>query len=115
MKFNINKEKVGQIVKTGSNLLVFGLMFVSPYIGRKEIVDTVRYSCNVKYSDAVEVVLQSTMFSGDKTKAIAMIPKDKDSDFYKSVIAVMKSNLFSGDKLKMLNKICEDLEEGEES
>ena len=108
-KLNVNMKAVGNIVKKGSVILVYGVTMALPYVSR-DLIEAIRYSGNVKYSDAFKVIMDSPMFSGDKNKAIAMIKHDKDSDYYKAIIQVVKSNMWSGDKLAAIQSICDQYE-----
>lgn len=71
----------------------------SPEIEKKRV-----YS----YGDAVEAVLSSSMFSGDKKKAVLLITKKADSDYYKSIAGAAKSRMFSGDKLALIESLSEN-------
>lgn len=76
--------------------------FVSDFL--PEIEKTRVYS----YNDAVEAVLSSNMFSGDKKKAVALIAKNANSEYYKSVAGIVKARMFGGDKLQLIETLNED-------
>ena len=70
----------------------------------------VRYRGNVTYSDAVDTIMNSTMFSSDKGKAVKELQKNKDSDYYRAVIRVVKSSMYSSDKIKTIAELKEEEE-----
>lgn len=107
-KLNITKRDVGNAIKNSCGLMVTVAAFVLPNLSMiKEIIEEVRYNGNATYSDVINVVLHSNMYSTDKTKLAAMVPKDKDSEFYKFIIKVVKSNIYSSDKVTVIKSICE--------
>lgn len=113
MKLKIDLEKIkNATVKVGSTVLKMAVL-VAPFLSMNKTVTEVRYIGPVTYSDAISALLSSNMFSGDKTKIAAMLPKNKNADFYRSIIAVIESTMFSNDKVKMIKDICEDLSEEE--
>ena len=102
-----NKEAVGKIAKNGCRILLYGAAIILPCLSMKDAANMIYYVGDVKYSDAVGVIMNSRMFSSDKTKAIEALKKDGDTEFYKSVIQVVNSNMFSSDKLKTIINMCE--------
>lgn len=102
--FNITKGNIGPIVLQGCKIALCGLVTVLPYVS-KDIVEKMRYSGNVKYSDAVNVILSSTMFSSDKNKMIELLKSDVDADYYRSIIHVVESSMYSGDKVEAIKTI----------
>lgn len=97
-KFNINKEAVGTFVKKGCKVILYGLAVALPYMSSSK-------NNEATYSDAVSVVMNSAMFSGDKQKVLSMLKKYGDTDYYNSVIEVMESSMFSSDKIKTIEII----------
>ena len=114
-KLNVNVKKIGNVIKTAGGLVLYAAVVMLPYVSTKDTVDKIRYSGNVKYSDAINAILQGGMYSSDKTKLTAILPKDADSDLYRAVIQVANSDLFSSDKVKMIKDICEVKSEEEET
>ena len=90
--------------------VVYTLVFAASSGLVEDIIDKVRFSGNVKYSDAVKVITDSGMFSADKQQALAVLKQNKDADFYKAVIQVVKSNMYSSDKLKTITNLCKEEE-----
>lgn len=101
-----NKEKVGRIAKTGCSFVVCTLAMVLPHLSKRETIDMIRYSGDVSYSDVVEAVMSSSMWSGDKRAVVQLLAKDADMETYKAVIKIAKSNLYSGDKVELIKSIC---------
>ena len=106
-KINLDKEKVWKITKKAGEFAIYGVATVLSYVSVKDTVDVVRYSGNVNYSDAIGLIMDSSMYSSDKHKLITLLPKDKDSDFYKAIIKVIKSNMYSSDKIKTIETMIE--------
>lgn len=67
----------------------------------------VRYYGEVKYDDAIKAIMESGMFSSDKTKAIETLKMDGTSELYSGVINIVNSNMFSSDKLKSIKHMNE--------
>ena len=64
-----------------------------------------------KYSDAVDAITNSAMFSNDKAMAVSALPTNETIEFYKAVIYVAESSLYSSDKLKSILNMCNQTEE----
>lgn len=108
----ITKEGLATAAKATCNVAATLAVFVLPNVSSvKNVIDEVRYYGKASYSDAINVILNSKMYSNDKTEVAAMIPKDKDADFYKSIINAARSNLYSGDKVMVIKNICDREEE----
>ena len=101
----INKGTIGKIVKTGCNIAICGLALVLPQLSKKETIDMIRYSGDISYSDVVEAVMSSCMWTGDKKAVVELLSKDADMETYKAVIKIVKSNLYSGDKVELIKNI----------
>lgn len=72
-------------------------------------LETMRYNIGVvKYDDAVRAIMNSSMWSEDKSKAVALLRKDGGSGFYKAVVNVVQSSMWSKDKLKTIQDMCKD-------
>ena len=84
-------EIVGSIVVTG---LVFGVIPKRKPTG--------------SYSNAVDAIMSSRMWSGDKTKAVAALKNDGNSEYYSAVIRVANSSMYTGDKLETIIKMSEE-------
>ena len=64
-----------------------------------------RYKGNVKYSYAVDVIMNSSMFSSDKNRAVAVLNKNEDAEYYRAVIKVVKSNMYPSDKIRAITNL----------
>lgn len=58
------------------------------------------------YSDAVNAITTSDMWSHDQQEAIAALPTYESSEFYGAVAEVAKSSMWSHDKLSTILKMC---------
>ena len=106
----VTKERIDAIVEVGRKGLnyaipILGIVLFSNTVINK--LDVMRYNTGtVKYDDAVRAITNSSMWSEDKSKAVAMLGADGGSNFYKAVIDVVKSSMWSEDKLKTIQDMC---------
>lgn len=110
-KINIDVERIGNIIKTGGRLAVCAAVVILPYA--KDISDKMRCNGPVKYSDVVNVILNSCMMSSYKTELIELLPKNAESDLYRTVIHVINSDMLSSNKVKVIKDICGVISEEE--
>lgn len=104
----INKETVGKFAKNSCKFALCTLAIVLPHLSKKDTIDMIRYSGDVSYSDVVEAIMSSCMWSGDKRAAVELLSKEADMETYKAVIKIARSNLYSGDKVEMIRNICSE-------
>ena len=100
----------GKAVGTG---VLYGLAVLVSKVAVEDIIDMVKYKGKVEYSDVIDIIMKSNMFSGDKTRAIAAIKKNGDVEYYRAAIRVIKSNMYGGDKVKTLEQLNTNEEEAE--
>ena len=98
----ITKDMVMSTGKSVGVGVLYGLMFLASKVAVSDVVDMVRYKGNVKYSDAVDVIMNSSMYSSDKNRALVALRRDEDAEYYRAVIRVVNSNMFSSDKIKTI-------------
>lgn len=60
----------------------------------------------VTYSDAVNAIMNSTMWHDDKSEAIAVLSRDANEELYKAIIHVANGKMWSDDKLKTIKNLC---------
>ena len=101
-KFEITKETIKNVSKVCGMVALYGVALATSNMSVKDIIDKVRFNGNVKYSDAVSVIMDSSMFSSDKTRAIDAVKRDGDADYYRAVIQIVKSSMFSSDKVRTI-------------
>lgn len=109
-KLNITKETIKDTFKVACRITLCGLAIVKSSNTAKDIIDMVRYSGNVKYSDAVDVIMDSNMFDSNKNEALALLKKNKDAEYYKTIIRIVKSNMFDSNKIKAITNFNNDEE-----
>lgn len=111
----VTKERVDAVVEMGRKGLnyaipILGVVLFSGTAANK--LDVLRYNTGtVKYDDAVRAIMNSSMWSENKSKAVSMLRVDGGSDFYKAIIDVVKSSMWSEDKLKTIEDMCKNEEE----
>lgn len=109
-KFNITKEHIGNMVKIGGIALVYGLASMASRTSVKDMVNTIRYSGDVTYSDVVSAVMESDMFDSNKTKVIELLQRGKSVEYYKTIINIVRSNMFDSNKIKAITILCGEKE-----
>lgn len=110
-KLNIDWKAVGKHAKEVCSFVVCSTLVALPYMSANGMLDKIKYRGGVDYSDAVEAIMDSFMYSGDKTKVISALKKDETSEFYRAVIQVVNSSMYSGDKVKGILNMCGMTEE----
>lgn len=110
LNLSIDKKKldnIGKIAKKSCEIVGYAAGVVLSYVSVRDVLDTIKYSGEVKYSDAVDAIMSSDMLSSYKEKAVVTIPKGEDSQFYKAIIRVAKSDMMSSYKCDTIKKMCE--------
>lgn len=103
----VNLKPIGDFVGQVCEIALYGVMILASY-KVSEYITKEHDNAPVGYNDAVDAIMDSAMFSGDKHKAISMLKHDGNAEFYRAVVRVMKdSSMFSGDKLKMIQTLSE--------
>ena len=105
MKFKITKETIGSAVKIGGMALCYGLAAMASKVSTRDMIDKIRYSGNVSYSDAVGAIMESDMFDSYKKEAMELLKRNADSDYYKTVIKIVQSSMFSSYKLEAITNL----------
>ena len=95
---NINMDTIGKFAKGVCNILVSGAILV---------LSCKTFNMNVEqhdigYNDAVEAIMNSTMFSRSRMEMIGLLKRDETSEYYKTVISIVESNSFSSEKVEMI-------------
>jgi hypothetical protein len=59
----------------------------------------------IGYSDAVRAIMKGFAFDTDKKRAMYMLKRDADSDYYEAVIEIIQNVTFDCDKIKMISAL----------
>lgn len=103
----IDLKPIGEFAKGVGKIVSFGAL-VGLYYKLGDMVAGSGTSI-VGYSDAVKAIMNSNMFSGDKSQAVSVLKRYDSSEFYKAIISIANdSSVFSGDKVRMIKQLCED-------
>ena len=97
-------------MKIGGITLVYGLASMASRTSIKDVINTIRYSGDVTYSDVVSAVMESDMFDSNKAKAIELLKRGESVEYYKSIIDIVRSNMFDSSKIKAITILCEEKE-----
>lgn len=102
-----NLKRAKSFAKRSCQVIVPILGVVLSSISVKDLLDAIRYTGDVGYGDAVDVIMSSSMYSSDKTRMVSALKRDESSDYYKAVIAVVRSSGYSSDKLRTIQNMSE--------
>lgn len=108
MNIKITKEQVGKALKIGGMVFAYGAVCWLNSRETKGLIDEVRYSGIVSYSDAVNVIMDSNLFDSNKMKAIELLKKTAGSEYYKTIIKIVKSDMFDSNKIKTIAQLSEE-------
>lgn len=110
-KIKITKEHVKNAVK-GFCILAYSAAAIAGAVFTRGETPTSKtyYVGEVNYSDAIKVIVESSMFDSSKKRAIELLKRDADAGYYRSVISTVNSSMFDSNKLEaiemMSQKIC---------
>lgn len=109
MNVKLNKEQVGKIVMGTGKALVCGLSCLALIVPHVEssVAAVKRLTAKADYSGAVKVIMNSDMMSSYKRDAIDAMQKDRDEDYYKSIIEVVNSNMLGSYRVETIKKISQ--------
>ena len=100
ININIDREAVRNVVGAVCGVAVGVAYFV---LGCAAVV--YKENIPVGYDDAIEVIVNSDMFSSCKVEAINAVKRDEESGYYKTIINIVKSNMFSSSKVDAIKKL----------
>lgn len=100
----LNVKPIGNFVKGVCKVIGYGALLALACGVKIEYEH--HESGAAKYSDAVDAIVNSNMWSSDKAAAIAALDRDANEDLYKAVIHVAKGTMWSADKVDMIKKLC---------
>lgn len=119
MKNLVNKEliksglkTVGGIVKTGCDLAVPFIVYSLFNGGGKRIIDKIEENKIVKYDDVIKAIIDSDMMSSYQKDAMALVKRNEDPAYYKTIVHIVKSNAMSSNKIDMI-KVLNGENQGE--
>lgn len=95
---NFNFEQLGNCVMTICGFVVVGAVAVMAGMSADDT--TINNGAAAGYSDAVNAIVNSNMWSSDKQTAIAAMDKHANREIYKAVIAIINNDsMWSSDKV----------------
>lgn len=108
-KFKLTTEHVKGFVKNCC-LLAYGAAAIAGacMVKGKETKRVTNYYITASYSDAVKVIMESSMYGSHKTRAVELLKRDGDAEYYNSVIAVVNSTMFSSNKIEAIETISKN-------
>lgn len=105
-KIKITREQVKGFVRNCC-LLAYGAAAIAGacMVKRPETSRITNYARIATYGEAIRVIMDSSMFGSDKTRAVELLKSDGDSEYYAAVIAVINSSMFASDKIKSIETL----------
>jgi len=97
------KNGMGQYGKP----VLYGLAALASYVASEYIKQYCENATPVGYDGAVRTIMNSSMFSSDKTRAIAAMKPNCDAEVYKAVVHIVNGNAYSSDKIAMIANLFE--------
>ena len=74
------------------------------------ICERSKYKPIYSYNDAVVAIMESSLWSDYKARAVSVLPLYARPELYEAVIGVSRSSMFSDDKLNTIIKMCKQEE-----
>lgn len=106
-KLNVTKGQVGRILMNGGKLALSALAIGLASLIRDKASNVQYYIGEVGYGDAVSVILNSDMFDSTKTKAVELLKRDEDAEYYRAVINAVNSQMFDSTKIQTIKTLSE--------
>lgn len=119
LKTIITKENMEKVVKVVAKYGEIVTPIVVPVVTKlvtEKVVEHITYGRReFNYEDAIKMIIDSNMYSSDKTRVISCIPKELDSDAYKAISKVANSTMYSSNKVETILNIVKSNSKEEKS
>ena len=107
MKFDVNKifnkKNVNRVVKfVGTAILGYCTV-----VAKADQTKNNNYVYFSTYSGAMNAIMNSNMYSADKTGITKLLLSNASEDYYSSVISIANSTMFSSDKVYAIKSLNE--------
>lgn len=104
----INWKPIGDFACNAGKIALYGLVTTAVLRSRESNTVDDDESASYDYSDAIEAIMNSSMLSSDKRKAVEMLDRYEYVDYYRAVIKIVEnSSMLTSDKLKMIEHLSE--------
>lgn len=106
-KLNLDKEKLLNGLKVGCLVFLSLAGGIASTCLQNETENRIRLKAyeDADYSSAIDAIMNSNMYSCDKSKAISELPADKDNSFYSAIMAIARGKGCSDNKLSSIISI----------
>lgn len=102
----VNLKPVLEFAKDICGIVACGAGILALSKLNEKMLETPSSVTVARYSDAVNAIMESDMFSSDKRRAVSVLKRDGDTEFYKAIIAVAKDDsMFSCDQVHMIEHL----------
>ena len=99
----INWRSIGETAKDVCGIVGCALIFGLPRIIEVVHVTEERKDTDKGYSDTVKAILNSNIWSSDKSELISVLKRNLDSDIYSTMIDIAKDNrIWTSDKVELI-------------
>lgn len=104
----INWKPIGDFIGQACEVALYGVAIAaSCKVGK--FITTGLDNPIASYSDAVGAIMDSSMFSHDKSDTVEALSRYESSEYYGAIVRIAKdSSMFSHDKVKMIRHLSEN-------
>lgn len=104
----LNLEPVGMAIGKVCKTVAYGLLMFGPSIA-KAYCSEKKINRIANYSDAVDAILQSDMWRGEKPEAISSLKRYAEPSYYETIILIANDDdIWRSDKLGLIKKLSEE-------
>lgn len=93
--------EVGKIVLSG-----VGLYTLAMFSGNIDTTSNTKSAVGT-YNSAIEAIMDSDLYSHQKTEAVAILSRDEDTEYYRAIINIVESDIYCHEKMKLIKKLSE--------
>lgn len=105
----VNGKQIGKVIMGTGKVLICtlsSLALIAPHV-ENSVNAVKRLTLKPDYNGAVKAIMNSDMLGSYKKEAVEAVKKDKDTEYYKSVIEVVNSNMLGSYRVETIKKISE--------
>lgn len=102
---------IGRCAGNVGKVALYGLLTAVTCNSITDLQKIIRYSGTVGYGEAADAIMNSSMWSSEKSKALSSLKPDGDCEYYKAIISIVESTMWSSEKLKTIVNLSEKTKE----
>lgn len=107
MSIKLSKDQVSRIAMGTGKVIICGLSclaLIAPHV-ESSVEAVKRLMTKADYSGAIKAIMNSDMLGSYKKDAVEAVQRDRDENYYKSVIEVANSNMLGSYKVETIKNI----------